>query len=168
MWRNRVNVRVMRRKFISLLVAVLIGALPVAHEICLAGCSGKAASTAHSHHHDSAGRGAQGPEHQMAGHAMDQSPIGMTGHHHGPAAVGEMTPAAPCCASVSVAPRCCRSGDDSTPLVSTVKRVLDPPQTAVAQVIAILGPAAGDHPVSFVNTVIHPRVSLARLTPLRI
>jgi hypothetical protein len=54
------------------------------------------------------------------------------------------------------------------PLVSTVKRVLDPPQTAVAQVIAILGPPVGDHPVSFVDTVIRPPVSLARLTHLRI
>src|SRR5262245_547628 len=111
----------MRRKFISLLVAVLFGAMPVAHEICLAGCSGKAASAAHSHHHDHGGRGAQGPEHQMAGHAMDESPIAMTGHHHGPASVEAMAPATPCCASVSVAPRCCRNGDGSTLVVATMR-----------------------------------------------
>jgi len=49
-----------------------------------------------------------------------------------------------------------------------VKRVLDPPQTAVARVIAILGPAIGDYPASFADTVIRPPVSLARLTHLRI
>src|SRR5678809_820409 len=46
--------RVMRRKFVSLLVAVLVGAMPVAHELCSAGCSGNVATTAHSHHHEGA------------------------------------------------------------------------------------------------------------------
>jgi len=159
----------MRRKFVSLLVAVLVGAMPVAHELCSAGCSGKVATTAHSHHHEGApARDAHGPEDQMAGHAMDASHVAMMGQHQGPAAVKEMARAAQCCASVLATPRCRLSGDDSTPLVSTVKRVLDPPQTAVARVIAILGPAIGDHPASFADTVIRPPVSLARLTHLRI
>ena len=154
----------MHRQFISLLVAVLIGAMPVAHEICLAGCSEKPTATTHSHQHD---HGAQGPEHQMPGHAMDAR-AAMVGQHHGPAAVKEMARATQCCASVSATPRCCRSRDDSSQLVPTMKRVLDPPQTTIAHVIAILGRPVGDHPASFVDAAIRPPVSLAGLTPLRI
>jgi hypothetical protein len=153
---------VMRRRFMSLLVAVLVGAMPVAHEICLARCSGKAATTAHSHHHDDAA----GPEHRTAGHAM-ASHVAMMGQHHGPAAVKEMARATQCCASVSATPPCCRTRDEST-LVPTLKRVLEPPQTTVAHVIAIVGPPVGDNHASSVATAIRPPVSLARLTPLRV
>ena len=161
---TKLTYRVMHRQFISLLVAVLIGAMPVAHEICLAGCSEKPTAITHSHHHD---HGAQGPEHQMPDHAMDAH-AAMVGQHHEPATVKEMGRATECCASVSATPRCCRSRDDSSLRVSTIKRVLEPPQMTVAHVIAVLGPPVGDHPASFVDAAIRPPVSLARLTPLRI
>jgi hypothetical protein len=154
----------MRRRFISLLVAVLVGAMPVAHEICPAGCSEKASTTAHSHYDD----GAQGPEYQMAGHAMDGSHVAMMRHHHEPAPVKEMARATQCCASVSATPQCCRSRDESTLLVPAMKWMPDPPQTTVAHVIAILGPPVGGHAASSVDTIIRPSVSRALPTPLRI
>jgi hypothetical protein len=160
----------MHRQFISFVVAVLIGAMPLAHEICLAGCEGKAATTGQSHHHDEGAPtpGAQGPEHQMAGHATGASHVVKMGQHQASAAVKEMDRATQCCTFVSATARCCRSRDESTRLVPTTKWLLDPSQMAAPQVIAILGPSVDDHPASFVDNVIRPRVSLARLTPLRI
>ena len=159
---NRVNVEVMRRRFISLLVTVLIGVMPIAHEICLAGCSEKTSATTHSHHHESA----QNPEHQMAGHAMHGSHVAVIGHHHDRDAIKAMASAPECCASVA-APACSRAGDDPT-LASTMKRALDPPAATAAQAITILGGPGDERPTSSLNARIRPPAFLVHPTPLRI
>jgi hypothetical protein len=153
----------MRRRLISLLVIVLIGVMPIAHAICLAGCSEKTSSTTQSHHHD----GAQAPEHQVAGHAVHGSHVAVIGHRHGRDAVKALASAPKCCTFVA-APACSRGGDDSTLLVSTMKRTLDPPATTAAQAIAILGAAGDDRPTSSLNARICPPAFLVHPTPLRI
>lgn len=163
MSRNGVNVEVMRRRFISLLVAVLIGVMPIAHEICLAGCSEKTSATTHSHHHE----GAQGPEHQMAGHAMHGSHVAVIGHHQDPGAVKAMASGPECCAFVAT-PACSRAGDTPTLLASTMKRALDPAATTAAQAIAILGAPGDERTTSSLNARIRPPAFLVHPTPLRI
>lgn len=166
----------MVRQLIPLVLAVVIGATPIAHEICEMSCAEPAtASSSHAHH----GTSGSMPKHEMPGHDRARHQMGSPevgnepapGHNHGggSSAVAHSASAASCCRlTVSAALPCCGHADQSRAVSAAAAKVaLDPPAIAprVLDGTDLIGVVAV---VTTIRFVAPAPIPLSLRTPLRV
>lgn len=124
----------MRRPLLPLVLAAVIGAMPLAHEICDIAC---AEPTAASAPHASHGAGNASPAdemaHQHGGHQAAGEQAGPSHHHPHAAPAGQPAAAAASGGLTAVVtPACCAEADQSlSALAAAVKAAFHPPAIAI-------------------------------------
>ena len=168
----------MVRQLTPLVLVVVMGASPVAHELCAIWCA-EAASTRQAHHGSSDSMSehlmpGQMTHHEMAvGNEKGNTEIGTEAaprHHHdtGVIAVGHSASAGSCCGlTASAAPPCCGNANESLTVSSAAAKIaLDPP-AITPSAPDVTDP--GGVPATVATTrVVLPPIPLVLRTPLRV
>jgi hypothetical protein len=156
----------MLRQLCTLLVAVMVGMTPVAHELCLAACAGGSTTSPGHGHHDLA----------TANHGIASSDEGSGGtgvlpatHHHAAAAAATSRFAATDSGQRSLHANCCVTSLRGSARVSVVKAraQIDPPATD-ALVLDVAAPAAVAALSSSHGAITPSPVPLSLRRPLRV
>ena len=165
---NGVIVNWMVRRLTPLMLAVVVGLSPTAHELCVVVCAQPAASaSAATHEHHGSGRSASVPEapahHIHGGHSH------ATAHAETPLAGRSDESAMPCCRlSLSTAStRCIHDGELQAASSPLTKLALDAP-AALPQAVEGAGPADSGTAHLRVSSAASPPIPLALRTPLRV
>src|SRR5687768_17025958 len=165
---NGVIVNWMVRRFVPLMLAVIVGISPTARELCVVLCAQPAASASAATH-----------EHHGSGHsvAVSEAPAHHIHGRHSHATPGAETsiagrsdePAMPCCTlSLSEAStRCIHDGESQAVSALITKQVLDSP-VALLHVVGGVGPAGSATAILRVASVARSPIPLALRTPLRV
>jgi hypothetical protein len=156
----------MAGRFLTLVLALAIGATPIAREVCEIACAepASASSSPHVHH---------GAAHAMADHEMGQRDESMQptpGHHHnaGVAVEQASTAAASCCTlTASVMPECGKTDLALTAAQATWKLSLATP-TLVLRTMDADGPVGPVAPVLNHARFVRTPIPLSLRTPLRV
>ena len=165
---NGVIVNWMARRFVPLMLAVIVGMSPTAHVLCGVLCAQLAASpSAATHGHHRSAHSAAGPE--APAHHIHRRHSHTTPDAETPAA-GRSDEPAMTCRTLSLseaATRCIHDGGLQAASAPGTKLVVDPPD-ALPQVVEGVGPPGSAPAILRVASVARPPIPLALRTPLRV
>ena len=158
----------MVRRFVPLMLAVIVGISPTVRELCVVLCAqGGGSPSATTHRHDGSAHSVAEPEaaahhiHSRHSHATPDAEASIAGR-------SDESAMPYCTLSLSEAStRCIHDGESQAVSALITKQVLDPP-VALPHVVGGVGPAGSATAILRVASVARSPIPLALRTPLRV